>query len=119
MTIQQAKEKNIPAEIYAGIKYKSAFESVVNSVLDARKLKLEELQVKCRKRNLVETRQIIYYFCDKYKVGTQIEIAKLFKQDHATLIHAREQISGFIKNDRMLRNELEIIESEILKRLNI
>ena len=119
MTIEQAKQVNIPAEIYAGIKYQNSFEAIIKSVISLRNHKLEDIQRKSRKREIAETRQIIYYFCDKYKVGTQEMITKLFNQDHSTLVHARKQVIAFEQTNRLFRNQIELIESEIIKRLNL
>lgn len=62
--------------------------------------------VKCRRRDLVEARQISMYFIKKYSLLSLAAIGSIYVQkngkrkDHATVLHAVKTISGYLENDK-------------------
>jgi len=51
-------------------------------------LSYEMFNVKCRDRELVEARQLFFYFVWKYTTITLKDLGRLLKRDHATVIHS-------------------------------
>ncbi len=54
------------------------------------------LKTKSRKREIVKSRQVIYYILKMESYGSLNEIGALFNQDHATVLHADEVINNHI-----------------------
>jgi hypothetical protein len=52
---------------------------------------------KCRKRELVEVRQLSYYFISRNTALSQQSTADIFSQDHATVIHSKNLVSDLIQ----------------------
>lgn len=74
----------------------------------------EEIAVKCRKRDLVTTRQVVswtgYYL--GYSTG---EIADIIRKDHATVLHGKDTIDDYLTYNMELLEEL----SDICFKLNL
>ncbi len=74
------------------------------------------LQAKCRKREIVQARQISMYLSKKYTESSLQRIgSELGKKDHATVLHACKTISDLIEIDKTIKANVQEIE-ESLKR---
>lgn len=80
-------------------------EKIVNDIIieacKYHEVDFHDTRKKTRKREIVETRQLIYWLLIKFKnmkiINTSLnEIGKIFNQDHATAYHAFKNISGFL-----------------------
>lgn len=67
---------------------------------------------KCRKRNLVEYRQVIMWLLEKHKVVSLKKIAKAVgKANHATVLHSKQQINGYIETYPVYKEQLSLIDT--------
>jgi chromosomal replication initiation ATPase DnaA len=57
----------------------------------------DEINVKCRKREMVEPRQVIMYFMTKFTGFCQRQIGNYFGKDHATTLYAVREIGNLIQ----------------------
>jgi chromosomal replication initiator protein len=74
------------------------------------------LQAKCRKREIVQARQISMYLSKKYTESSLQRIgSELGKKDHATVLHACKTIADLIQIDKTVKANVQEIE-ETLKR---
>ena len=74
------------------------------------------LQAKCRKREIVQARQISMYLSKKYTESSLQRIgSELGKKDHATVLHACKTIADLIEIDKTVKANVQEIE-ETLKR---
>lgn len=74
------------------------------------------LQAKCRKREIVQARQISMYLSKKYTDNSLTRIgSELGKKDHATVLHACKTISDLIEIDKTIKSNVQEIE-ETLRR---
>ena len=72
------------------------------------------LQAKCRKREIVQARQISMYLSKKYTESSLQRIgAELGKKDHATVLHACKTISDLIEIDKTIKSNVEEIEASL------
>lgn len=91
------------------------FEIIVKSVADYYKIKVEDLSNKKRTQSIAYPRQIAMYLCRELADLSYPKIGDLFGgRDHTTVIHAYEKISGSIKTDRKVKDDVNKI-SEIIK----
>ena len=79
----------------------------------------DELNVNCRKRKLVQNRQLIYYLHSLYTPLSTSTIGSIFNQDHANVIHARKTISDLIDTDKQFKELTDIIKKKITEKINI
>jgi len=65
-----------------------------------------------RKREIVETRQLVYYlFKKKYPTYSYSWIGVHFGQDHATVIHGVRTIKNLIDTDKDFREKVERLKT--------
>lgn len=76
-------------------------------------LALEQLQVKCRKRDLAFPRQIIMYFLTEYTDMTYKQIGGLFGRDHTTAIHSKDTIKDVMSTDDKVRARVDELKKLI------
>ena len=69
----------------------------------------EDFWSNSRKKPVAEARQVFFYYLrEKYKFSYSI-IAKIFKKDHTTALHAYKKIKGIIKYNSELSNFIDFI----------
>lgn len=90
----------------------------VHKILD--KCPFEVIFSKSRKREIVETRQVVQYFCKKYTKFTYEKIGKETGNeekpiDHSTVLHACKSVKNLIDTDKTFKNKIQEID-ECLKR---
>lgn len=76
----------------------------------------EMLEVKSRKGEVVKAKHTSIYFCLKNIKTGPSELAKFFGCDHATVIHAKRKLTGYLMFDKDLNREFTDIQNLILKR---
>jgi len=77
---------------------------LVQIICSVMEIKPEHLILKTRKREILQCRQMVYYFLSLYYEYSTTFIGRLFGQDHATVIHAKRHISDLIKSNKEIRN---------------
>lgn len=89
------------------------FETIVKTVADYFKIRVEDLSNKKRTQNIAYPRQIAMYLCRDLADLSYPKIGELFGgRDHTTVIHAYEKISTTKDTDKKLKEELtKIIET--------
>jgi len=76
-----------------------------------------QINTKCRKRSIVQVRQIFFYIGVKMGYGLT-NLGKYLDYDHATVIHASKVVSNLIDiNDLITVRNLKLIHDEIEKRI--
>lgn len=72
------------------------------------------LAQKCRKREIVEIRQIFCYFSREWSNVSLAKIGKLINRDHATVLHSHKQVKNLLETDYKFK-KLFLTCYEILK----
>ncbi|MCH5329260.1 MAG: chromosomal replication initiator protein DnaA [Coprobacter sp.] len=91
-------------------------DTIKQTVCDFYNMDTALLQAKCRKREIVQARQISMYLAKKYTdsslsyIGTAIG-----KKDHATVLHACKTIGDQLEIDKVLRTQVAEIEQQLRK----
>ncbi|MDP3947169.1 MAG: chromosomal replication initiator protein DnaA [bacterium] len=89
---------------------------VIKSVADFYEISTTELVGRCRKREVVEPRQIsMYLLRDMLEMSYPYIGEKLGKRDHTTAIHACEKISNEINTNSSLNQKILLIKDVIYK----
>ena len=88
-------------------------EVIINASCKYLDVPLETLQGKCRKREFVMPRQIIMYLLVSYTDMTYLNIGKLFKKDHTTVIHSKDLVKDLISVDDSMRLRVEELRKQI------
>ena len=87
---------------------------IQKTVCEYFKVKMEDIQSKTRKRDVVQARQLAMYFAKQYtkaslaSIGTQIG-----KRDHATVLHACKTVKNLQETDKQFRGYIEDISRKI------
>lgn len=68
------------------------------------------LKTVCRKRNLVEARQIIMFVLWETHNYTLSSIGKIFNRHHTTVIHSKDNIIDLMEFDEIIRSRVERIK---------
>lgn len=74
---------------------------------------------KTRKREYVWARQIGMYIISKHSKINLSDIGRMYKKDHATVIHARKVINEQMDVAKHTKQEVKSIENKILTKYNI
>lgn len=88
-------------------------EIILKTICDHFTLSIGELNVKCKKRELVFPRQIIMYFLTEYTDLTYKQIGGLFGRDHTTAIHSKDTIKDLMSTDDKVRERIEDLKKQI------
>ena len=75
----------------------------------------KEHNFKSRKRELVEARQISWYFMKKYTNRTLSKIGDAFEKDHSLVLHGMRNINNRYDTERRLRETMNKIEALIIE----
>ncbi len=92
---------NISPVAYAGITDFSVmrdygYDSLMDKAVDHFKLTREVLAGKCRKRNIVEARQVIMWVLMEKLRFSSCEVGRLMDKNHATVLHAKKKVNNLI-----------------------
>ena len=109
---------NVKSFLRSNLKPKivASYKSVIEKVCDFYEIEINQITAKCRKKEIVNTRQIIMYFLREYMDMSYSLIGKrLGNRDHTTVMHACEKIQLKLENDAKLQQEV----IQIKKLINI
>lgn len=88
-------------------------EVIIKVICDHFSLSMEQLNVRCRKREFVFPRQVIMYFLSEYTDWTYKTIGELFNQDHTTAIHNKDTVKDLIDTDDKIKERIEELKKTI------
>ena len=97
------------------MKAKLTVDDIIDLILKWEGYSREQVLVKCRKRELVMTRQIAMYFCREFTPASLSSIGQPFAKDHATALHARKTINNLCDTEKDLNEKI----TEYRKRLKL
>lgn len=81
-------------------------------------LKSGAIQIKRRKRNIVEARQLTHWFARHYKIGIDSFIGKEFGNvDRATVIHSSQTVEDLKKTNAEYKKSFKDIQALIINKL--
>lgn len=66
-----------------------------------------------RKRELVLSRHLYYYFCRRYTKLSIAKIGEMFYQDHATVLHGCNSIQNLIDTNIKIRHDIKQLDEII------
>jgi chromosomal replication initiator protein len=92
------------------------YEEIVEKVCMQYNLKVELLESKTRKREIVIARQIAMYLARKYTTLSLKTIGERFSKDHSTAIHSCTTIENYLSIDKKIKEEINILEAIIKNR---
>lgn len=76
---------------------------------------IDEARSKSRKRDLVMSRQVFYYFAEKYCFKTLAYIGSTLGCDHATVLYGKRQVENLKQYNREFLSKIENLDVEINK----
>ena len=81
-------------------------------------LKPGSIQIRRRKRKIVEARQIAHWIACHYKLGTNSFIGKTFGNvDNSTVIYSKRTVNNLLKTDSEYRSNFKNIQAIIINKL--
>ena len=81
-------------------------------------LKPGSIQIRRRKRKIVEARQIAHWFACHYELGTYYFIGKIFGNvDHSTVLYSKRTVNNLLKTDPEYRSNFKDIQALIINKL--
>ena len=81
-------------------------------------LKPGSIQIRRRKRKIVEARQIAHWFACHYELGTYSFIGKTFGNvDHSTVLYSKRTVNNLLKTDPEYRSNFKDIQAIIVNKL--
>lgn len=86
--------------------------AIIKIVCSYFKTDVEELNVRCRKREILKPRQICHYFGRKFTENTLDEIGGPY--GHATVLHSNKVVNNEIDTNSEYREIIEEIEYNII-----
>lgn len=79
-------------------------------------IKAEDMKTATRKAEILFTRQLVIYFCVRYKVASYDVIGqKVGGKDHSTICHTVDAIENYIETDKVKRAKIEYYDNLIDK----
>lgn len=92
-------------------------EDIIAKVCNHYNIEESTIHVKCRKREVVQARQMAMFLAKKHTDNSLSKIGKMIgNKDHATVLHACKIIKDQIEVDKALKAELEEIEMTLRQR---
>ena len=76
-------------------------------------LSFGDLQSRSREKRIALPRQIAMYLCRKHTDSSLEEIGKLFKRNHATVIHAIKTINTKVLRDASLAGQVDLLANKL------
>ncbi len=73
----------------------------------------EVLHMTTRKREIVQCRQLVYFFVKDYIVKSLTNIGAYFNQDHATVIHGINTIAALCENNKQMKQDVDEIKYKL------
>ena len=109
-------------EVISGIMGCSAYtistEAIRDFIAKQFKISSEELQSKCRKRNVAFPRQVAMYLARKLTDQGLTDIGRAFNRDHSTVVHSVRVITDSINRSGSVKGQIDLLASKINKQFN-
>lgn len=109
-------------EVISGIMGCSAYtistEAIRDFIAKQFKISSEELQSKCRKRNVAFPRQVAMYLARKLTEQGLTDIGRAFNRDHSTVVHSVRVITDSINRSGSVKGQIDLLASKINKQFN-
>jgi len=99
------------------MKRMSPYEYIIDIISTYYDMPIKIMKQKTRKREIVQARQISFYFGKKYTNFSLYRLGKFFELDHATALHGIVVIENLKDTNRNFRKELKEIEEIIEEKL--
>lgn len=80
---------------------------------DYYRVSLPEMLGRSRQKKLVQARRLALYFCRLYTQKTMVELGKLFKRSHASVVHALQTLERDRKTQPRIAQELQLLEGKL------
>ena len=86
---------------------------IIQAVADFYRLTLKDLRSTRRDRAIVRPRQLAMYLTKQLTPMALPDIAKFFERDHTTVIHAVKTIEEYLKRDKQLMREKDMLVEQL------
>ncbi len=86
---------------------------IIQAVADFYRLTLKDLRSTRRDRAIVRPRQLAMYLTKQLTPMALPDIAKFFERDHTTVIHAVKTIEEYLKRDKQLAREKDLLVEQL------
>ena len=86
---------------------------IIQAVADFYHLTLKDLRSTRRDRTIVRPRQLAMYLTKQLTPLALPDIAKFYERDHTTVIHAVRTIEEYLKRDKQLAREKDLLVAEL------
>lgn len=87
---------------------------IISTVCEYFKVTLNQLKSVRRDRQIVFPRQLamyyLYYYCNK----STVEIGRIFKKDHTTVVHSLRKVRGWMQVDQNIYDQVLELRSLII-----
>jgi chromosomal replication initiator protein len=85
-----------------------SIDGIIKIVCNYYQIPIEDIQIKTRKREILQARQIAMYFSKKFTKSSLATIgSQIGNKDHATVSHACKTITNLIEFDTKFKTEIE------------
>ena len=86
---------------------------IIQAVADFYRITLKDLRSTRRDRAIVRPRQLAMYLTKQLTPMALPDIAKFFERDHTTVIHAVKTIEEYLKRDKQLAREKDLLVEQL------
>ena len=76
-------------------------------------------QEKTRRKNITKIRQVSMYLISEYSKLSLHNIGNAFNKNHATVIHAKKKINGYLEYDSVFNEEIAELETKLMVEVKI
>jgi len=105
-------------EIQKSLLREDVFKIIRDEIEKYFELKPGSIQIRRRKRKIVEARQISHWFACHYELGTYSFIGKtLGNVDHSTVFNSKKTVNNLLKTDPEYRSKFKDIQALIINKL--
>jgi chromosomal replication initiator protein len=106
--------KSMIEKLVKNTKREISIEHIQKTVCDYFNLSIEAMQMKTRKREIVQARQIAMFFSKSLTKSSLSTIgAKIGGKDHATVLHACKTVNNLADTDKQFSRQLDDIEKKL------
>ena len=86
---------------------------IIQAIADFYRLSLKDLRSTRRDRAIVRPRQLAMYLTKQLTPMALPDIANFFERDHTTVIHAVKTIEEYLKRDKQLAREKDLLVEQL------
>jgi chromosomal replication initiator protein len=92
---------------------KLSYDEIIKQVCSYYNTSYEEINVKSRRRELAEVRQVCMYFGLLLKKMSLSQAGAAFGRDHATALYSRRTIENLIETDKRIREDIKYLKRKL------